>query len=319
MFFFTTPWGIALFVLIILAAVLISYLGCIALIAHIIYIMHLKRTSPEKWTRECSATDDECQMTMYSQGCAWAESFAHCKKDLHIVNEGLNLYGEFYDLGSDKAVITVSGRTEGLRYGYYFAKPYTDAGWSVFTMDQRAHGESDGKFNTLGFEEHKDLIAWTNYLRDNFGIKKIVYHGICIGSATSLYALVSENRSDIAAGMVAEGMYPNFSESFKNHMIEMNRPTFPCMDFVHMWMRLYTGHSMKKGPLNLIQQLDKPILMIHSREDKYSLPNRAEELYALCASKHKKIVWFEKGGHSRLRFTDTEKYDGAVRDFINGI
>ena len=315
MFFFTTPWGIALFILIILLAVLISYLACIALIAHIIYVMHLKRTSPEKWTRECSSQDGY-QLTMYSEGLAWSEKYAEFKKDVQIVSEGLKLYGEFYDLGSENAVVTVSGRTEGLRYGYYFAKPYTEAGWSVLTIDQRAHGESDGKFNTLGFEEHKDLIAWTNFLRDKFGIKKVVYHGICIGSATSLYALVSPDCSSAAAGIVAEGMYPNFSESFRNHMIELNRPTFPCMNFVHMWMKIYTGHKMTRGPLNLIQKLDHPILMLHSREDKYSLPSRAEELYALCGSKSKRIVWFPHGGHSQLRYVDKEKYDQAVSEFI---
>lgn len=316
MFFFTTPWGIALFVLIILSALLLGYLGFIAIVAHIIYVMHLKRTSPEKWTRECSSNDDY-QQAMYAEGLEWAAEFAHTKKDLHIVSGGLNLYGEFFDLGSDTAVVTVSGRTEGLRYGYYFARPYTDMGLSVLTIDQRAHGQSDGKFNTLGFEEHRDLIAWTNYLRDRFGIKKVFYHGICIGSATSLYALTSPRRSDIAAGMVAEGMYPNFFESFKNHMVELKKPVFPCADFVDIWMRIYTGHSMKRGPRNCIQQLDAPILMLHSREDKYSLPNRAEELYALCSSRHKKIVWFPRGGHSQLRYTDKAAYDAAVKAFIS--
>jgi len=47
MFFFTTPWGIALFVLIILSALLLGYLGFIAIADHIIYVMHLKHTSPE--------------------------------------------------------------------------------------------------------------------------------------------------------------------------------------------------------------------------------------------------------------------------------
>lgn len=315
MFFFTSPWGIALFILLILLAGVLCYLGCIAIVAYIVFVMHLKRTSPDKWTRECSSTE-EYQQTMYSQGLEWAREFENTKNELHIVSDGLDLYGEFFHLGGENAVITVSGRTEGLRYGYYFARPYTDAGWSVLTIDQRAHGMSGGKYNTLGFEEHRDLIAWTELLRRRFGIKKVVYHGICIGSATGLYALISPDRSPAAAGLVAEGMYPNFSESFKNHMIELKKPVFPCLDMVHMWMRLFTGHCMKRGPLDVIQKLDLPILMLHGREDAYSLPNRAEELYALCASKNKKLVWFPKGGHSQLRYTDTAAYDSAVSDFI---
>ena len=34
-------------------------------------------------------------------------------------------------------------------------------------------------------------------------------------------------------------------------------------------------------------------------------------------SKNKKLVYFEKGGHSLLRITDMNLYDGSIGEFLN--
>ncbi len=285
-----------------------------AIVGYIIFVMHLKRTKPSKWSRECSS-DAPSQVAMYDEGVAWSERFLANKQDVHIVSEGLNLYGEFYDFNSEKTVILVGGRTEGLRYGYYFARPYQECGYNILTIDNRAHGQSEGKYNTVGFEEHKDLLNWAKYLREYHHTQQIVFHGICIGSAGSLYALIHEDCPDYIRGIVADGMYPNFRESFRNHMIELKKPMFG-LPFIEGWMKILTGHSMKYGPIDVIHRLDRPILMLHGTEDLYSLPEDAKKLYEKCGSTQKQIVWFEGGSHSLLRYADAEKYDDAIKDFL---
>ena len=81
-------------------------------------------------------------------------------------------------------------------------------------------------------------------------------------------------------------------------------------------MKKYTGHSMKKGPIDFIDKLDRPLLMLHSKEDSYSTPLNAQKLYDKAGTPNKKLVWFEKGKHSMLRVTNTEKYDGEIEEFI---
>ena len=60
----------------------------------------------------------------YTEAVAWAaENEAH-KKDVHIVNNGLNLYGEYYDFGYDKCVFVgtkaeESGILQGEMIGEY--------------------------------------------------------------------------------------------------------------------------------------------------------------------------------------------------------
>ena len=179
----------------------------------------------------------------------------------------------------------------------------------------RAHGESDGVYNTLGFEEYKDVLAWGKLLHDVHQVESIVLHGNCIGCSCCMCVLTDPDCPEYFSGLIAEGMYPNFFESFKNHMIELKRPVFPVIHLVDMWMRIYTGHSMKVGPIDMIGKNNKPLLMLHSKEDAYSLPKDAQRLYQKCTSK-KKLVWFDKGAHSQIRIHAPEKYDGAIKDFL---
>lgn len=279
-----------------------------------VYTILLTRTRPEKWSRKCS-TKEQSQMQMYDEGLLWAQQNKEFCKQMRIMRDGIELYGEYYDFGNRKAMILIPGRSEALCYGYYYAKPYAENGYNVFVMDQRAHGLSGGKYNTVGFEESKDLIAWVKILHDKHQVESVVFHGICIGSACALYALTNPACPDYVTGLVAEGMYSTFYKSFWNHMAEKNGPVFPVMPMVSMLMKYFTGHNMRHGPIHVIDQLKKPILMIHCKTDPYSVAEDADILYEKCKAP-KAIVWYDDGEHSKLRLKDQEKYDASVQWFL---
>jgi alpha-beta hydrolase superfamily lysophospholipase len=275
----------------------------------------LTRQNKEQWGRSLSIVND-LTVQMDREGMQWQEKYNHCKRDVHVVNDGMNLYGEYYDLGFDRTVMILSGRTESLRYGYYFAKPYSESGFNVLVVDARAHGYSDGKYVTAGFEESKDALAWVRLLNEEFGINTVVFHGICVGGAAGILAITSPDCPECVKGLVTEGMFTNFWESMRNHLIERKRLMFPVMQCIDHWFIRHTGHSMKRGPIDVMPQMDKPILMIQSKMDKYSTVENAKKLYALCPSKEKKLVLYDEGDHSMLRITDTEKYDSEVSAFL---
>lgn len=285
--------------------------------SYIAYTKTLGRGSKSRWSREIPEGLPDDSMEMYKLGFAWAAENADKKHDVHIVRDGVNLYGEYYDLGYERCAVILSGRTESLIYGYFFAIPYAKNGCNILVLDPRAHGLSDGEFNTVGFEESLDDIAWLNYMTENFGIKSFVFHGICIGAAGGILALTSGKCPGVVDGIVTEGMFPRFYESVRNNMIEQKRPTFVTLDLIDMWMRHFTGHTMKVGPLDHIQKLDVPLLMLHSYEDRYSKPDFAQKLYDKAGCESKKLVWFEKGRHSMLRITNMELYDSSIKEFLS--
>ncbi len=301
---------------IIISAVVVFGILPLFILPYILYsILLVRGNNKKKWGRECSIPDDEEYKRMFDIGIEWEKKYHSHKTEVDIVSDGYHLFGEYFDFSGKTAVIIIAGRMESLLYSYYFAEPYRALGFNVLVIDNRSHGLSDGRVHSLGYKEYRDLINWGKLLHDRFHNENIVFHGICIGSSAALFALTSEGCPDYFKAMVAEGMYTTFHDSFKNHMIDGNHPVYPWTPFIMLYIRLFShADAIHDGPLYRIDRLKQPILFIHSKEDRFSLPNEVQLVYNKCKSK-KKLVWFEKGAHSRVRINDQEGYDQAIADF----
>ena len=285
-----------------------------------VYFSMLVRTDEEKWGRECSAPENEEQVAMWNSGVQWANKHKDKMREVQVRSDGFRLFGEYYDFNKDRCVIIIPGRCESLMYSYYFAPPYEEAGFNVLVIDTRCHGKSDGQFNTIGVKESLDVLKWSQLMHDEFGNKEIYYHGICIGTSSALFALSNENCPDYNKGLVTEGCFVTFRETFKRHMIYDHRPLFPVLDLVMKHINHYTGTNVYKDtPINAIKKVpaDKRMLFLYGEKDVFSLPKKSQKLFDSCNAKDKKLVWFSEGGHSHLRINNTEKYDKFIIDFFN--
>ncbi len=304
-----------------LGAFLLLFVAPTMILSWILYTILLRRNKPDKWGRTCSFPEDEEYVRMYHTGLDWGEQYRSYKREVRIENDGLKLVGEYFDFGGTSAALIISGRTESLLYSYYFAEPFRKAGRNVLVIDNRAHGLSEGKVNSLGCLEYRDVLAWCRLLHDTLGNERVFLHGICIGSSAALYALTDPACPDYVEGMSAEGMYYTFYRSFINHM-KIDRPDkmrFPVAQEVMLYIRLFShANVVTDGPFKRIEKLKKPILMLYSREDTYSTPDQAEYLYAHCSAP-KQLSWFPHGAHSRIRINDTENYDQTIVSFLQGL
>lgn len=313
-------------VLIIVAAVLVLVAGGFVSmlivtkpIAFKVYEEQLVRTSKDKWGRACSEPGNEEQLEMWNRGCAWAAQHSDKMQEVRIENDGLKLVGEFYNFGSKQCVIILPGRCECLKYSYYYATPYAAMGMNVLVADARAHGFSDGKYSTIGVKESGDLKAWIAYIEKEFGVEEVWLHGVCIGSASAILTMSSDDCPKSIKGMVTEGCFVSFRETFKRHMTDINRPWFPVLDEVMMNIKKYGGGDVYKGaPIRHIGKVKQNVLMIFGKQDKFSVPKKSQILFNKCGSLTKKLVWFEKGGHSHLRINNEQEYDRAIIDYITG-
>ena len=302
-------------VVILLASGLFMMILTYVIASYLVYTKTLSRVSKEVWSRDIPSSLEPQSVEMYNIGLKWSKDNIEYKKDVHIVSEGLNLYGEYYDFGKKTCVVILSGRTECLKYGYFFAIPYA-AKCNVLVLDPRAHGLSDGKYNTIGFEESKDITNWVKYIHNEYNIDSFIFHGICIGAAGGILSIILRKCPYVKA-IITEGMFPRFYESMKNNLIEKKKPVFIFIDMIDFWMKHYTGHSMKFGPLDVIDQLDVPLLMLHSKEDKFSKPDFAVKLYEKAGSKIKHLEWFDHGAHSMIRINNMDHYDKVINEFLD--
>ncbi len=310
-------------ILLIVAAVLVSgfvfMLGYTYSVAKKVYAEQLVRTSPEKWGRTCSFPNDAEQVQMWNDGIAWMEENKDRITELQIENDGLQLFGQYFDFGKERCVIILPGRCESLVYSYYFAPPYEKAGFNVLVVDTRCHGKSDGKYNTIGVKESGDVLKWAQLVHERFHNQEVYFHGICIGTSSGLFALEAGRCPDYLRGLVTEGCYVSFRETFKRHMIALKRPLFPVLQFAMWLIYRHTGTNVyTQKPIRAIRKIkpDCRVLFLYGEKDIFSIPQKSRELFAACVSEDKKLVWFEKGGHSHLRINNTQQYDQAIIDFF---
>lgn len=310
-------------VLIILAVLILG--GLVSMFAYTypiskkVYKAQLVRTDAEKWGRVCSAPENEEQLQMWNDGIKWADQYRSLVTEVETENNGFKLYGEYFDFGADKCVIILPGRCESLIYSYYFASPYKEAGFNVLVVDTRCHGKSDGIYNTIGVKESGDVIAWSKLLNEKFGNKEVWYHGICIGTASAIFAITDKNCPDYVKGFVTEGCFVSFRETFKRHMIADKRPLFPVLDLVMLHINRHTKTNVYRDkPISAIKKIapEKRVLFLYGKKDIFSLPEKSQLLFNACGAADKKLVWFEKGGHSHLRINNTNEYDNAIIDFF---
>lgn len=286
------------------------------IMSYYIYRVLFVRNTPDKWEKECEKLLDDESRTMYGTGDAWEKENRNDKTVLSAFSGKLRLYGEYFDFGFRNAVIIIAGRMESSRYGYYFAAPYKAAGYNVLVIDNRAHGFSDGKRSTQGFQEQYDILAWCRLLHEEHAVERIILHGICIGASTAMFALTNPDCPPYVAGMITEGMYTTFRHSFVNHMILGKHPLFPFTLETMLYIRLFSkGNPTGDGPAKRMSRLRKPALFLHSREDQYSLPDASAPMYEACPAPHR-TVWFESGSHSRIKVNHPERYDSEIASFL---
>ena len=282
-----------------------------------VFLHTLSRIKSGGWGRECSAPDNPEQMAMWNEGIEYMKQFEDKKEEVQIENDGLKLYGEFYNFGGTKTVIFLCGRCECLIYGYYYAKPYRESGYNLLFIDPRAHGLSEGLFNTCGIKESQDVLAWMKFIRDTKLQKSFTLHCVCVGGATGLLAATDPKNENYIDKMVFDGVFMNFLDSYSRHYVALGHKKFPVFYQVWFWFKAYNHVSIKKSnPLECIKKVDFPVLFLHCRNDQFSIPDNLSKVYEACPSKEKSIVWFEEGSHSHIRNHDMEKYDSAVKEFV---
>lgn len=131
--------------------------------------------------------------------------------------DGLRLYGALLESEkfSDKIIICVHGFTgSGKKDFASLARTYYLNGYNVLLVDNRAHGQSEGKYVGFGVLDRLDLRNWVKYTVNRFGSNiKIFLHGISMGGATVLMA--SSIMPKNVRGIIADCGFTSVDEIFE--------------------------------------------------------------------------------------------------------
>ena len=198
-----------------------------------------------------------------------------------------------------------------------YAAAYHQAGWNVLVPDHRAHGYSQGRYITMGWKEHQDLILWANSLIDQNPQEQILLHGLSMGAATVMMAAGSPELPPNVVAAVEDCGYTSVTQELQDKVSHgLGLPSFPLVPVTSLLSRLQVGNFL--GTVDCVDAVSRskiPILFIHGENDSFVPFWMLEELYAAATCPKIKLV-VPLAGHAQSQSLNPQLYWSTVEFFV---
>lgn len=242
-------------------------------------------------------------------------------EDVFITSfDGLRLHAKFYAASERKAPVQImfhgyksSAERDfcgGLREGI-------DGGFNVLLVDQRAHGESEGKYLTFGVNERFDCLSWASYAAERFGNDvKIYLYGISMGAATVLMASALPLPKSVS-GIVADCGYTSPKDIIFSVLRDHHVPAAPVYAVACLGARLFCGFDLDSASApEALSHSRIPVLFIHGDDDRFVPCRMSRENFEASAAERKKLLIVPNAGHGLSYMLDRPAYLSALHEFL---
>lgn len=196
-------------------------------------------------------------------------------------------------------LIHFHGNGSNLLYQMKFVLPLLKKGYQVFIFDYSGFGFSEGKAtrNQL-LIDGEDAINYVKTRNDIANIPLFI-HGMSYGG--NLAICVGAKMQDKVDGIITEGAF----SSHKDLATNGNRKKFMTRLFVK---EMYASE-------NYVTQIKKPLLIIHSQDDKVIPFINAERIFANATAPKKEFLKIN-GKHLQASASDLDKLDVSIMNLL---
>lgn len=229
-----------------------------------------------------------------------------------ITEDNINLDAWFIPNNNTKNAVLVL-------HGYPFDKgnilsyaEFLHDDYNLFFIDFRYLGKSQGKYTSVGYHEKKDVNAAVKYLKQEKSMESIGIIGFSLGGSTAIMA-ATENK-EIKA-IVADSAYASIDLMIQSMYRAFLFLKWPFVYLTKIYTYLFLGFSTKDVmPVNDIQSLDIPILLIHGYKDSQINVKNSE---ILKQAYPKAELWIVKDAdHGEAHAINKDEYEHRVTGFF---
>ena len=231
-------------------------------------------------------------------------------------SDGLTLQGVWIPAsGSNKAIIILHGHGGSYDFDLYRAPSLHNASFNVLLFDFRAHGRSEGRRMTFGYEERKDVLGAVEFLHSR-GIQHIGLLGFSYGGIVSM--LFAAEYPGVEA-VISDGGPARMRTAIAARGVEMGFPlwlTKLLAGLIISMTSLRLGSNLfRYEPIRWVGKISpRPILFVHGDHDQY-LPD-FNDLYE--AAKPPKELWrLPDAGHTTASQLYPEEHTRRVIEFFS--
>ncbi|WP_426350646.1 alpha/beta hydrolase [Alloiococcus sp. CFN-8] len=306
------------------AIIAIIIISAAVLIGASIYFFNIAIVRNEKKFDINNLSEEEVRMwseysSLIKEGTAWIK--AQNKERIEIKShDGLRLVGHLLLAEKPKGTILMfhGYRSSGFNDFSCAAAYLYSLGYNLLIPDQRAHGESEGKYICFGVLERYDCLSWIEYINSRIGMDKpIILDGISMGAATVLMA-AGLKLPDNVKGIIADCGFTSPWDIF-SHIIkkDYHLPKFPLLYNTSFLSKIVAGFGFKDySTLEALKSNKLPVLFAHGSKDTFVPSWMSEAAYKVAVSP-KKLLIVPEALHGNCYMKDTDRYKKELKDFFD--
>lgn len=210
-------------------------------------------------------------------------------------SDGVRIHSWFVPGESTRALLYFHGNAGNISHRLHSIRQFHDLGLSVFIIDYRGYGKSEGAPSEDGL--YRDAEAAWQHLTDVRGIpaKDIVVFGRSLGG--SIASWLASIRSPGA--LILDSSFTSVPD--------VGQEAYP-------WLPVRLLSRFRHATIEYVTKATCPVLVVHSRHDDIIPFHHGEALFS--AANEPKFFLELRGGHNDASITSEAVYVDGLRDFL---
>ncbi len=231
--------------------------------------------------------------------------------------DGLKLTAELHKADSHRYAVLIHGYKGNRSQMRNIAAVYGTWGYNTLLPDNRAHGESEGKWIGMGWLDKEDIVLWIETIINRDPEAEIILHGISMGGAAVMMASGLDLPCNVKA-IIEDCGYTSAWDIFKDELKALyHLPSFPILYMYSVMSRCLAGYSPKTASsLKMLEKSKVPMLFIHGGDDNFVGTYMLSENFKAKIYGNKEIFTIEDAGHGEAYLRDPEEYFKRIHSFI---
>lgn len=228
--------------------------------------------------------------------------------------DGLVLSAKYFCRKKDKVIVFLHGAHSHPQYNFgVIGEEAYDRGYDLLIVDQRAHGQSEGKYITYGIKESGDLLCWIDALDEN--VKSIYLYGVSMGATTIAFAS-DKIKDERVKALVLDCGFSSMNRlmNFINHKEHL--PRFLLAPSICAGAK-YAGACPNRQTTECLKNTIIPTMFIHGEKDVVVPSVETKNNYEACASK-KCLEIVDDAGHTCAIHAGGERVRERIFEFLGG-
>jgi len=177
-------------------------------------------------------------------------------------------------------------------------------GFSVFAIDYRGFGRSDGELPSERTVYEDARAGWQWLVREQPDASRRLIYGHSLGGAVAIDLAVELPPEAGARGLIVESSFTSLADI--------------ASELTHGWLPVTWLLSEKFDSLDKIGRIRMPVLIVHGAGDRYVPARFSEALYA-AAPQPKKLLLVENGSHNNSLWVGEPEYRLALEEIFGPI